>query len=250
MASSCGSCTGSHHNINRRRQGEVSKMTVEDFSDKCKVDLSSDALEELSSMERSLCKIFTRVEIKGKRERTVPVLLTHKMLKAIHLLLQFGSEGGIRLTNSYFFAYSFWDNFLRGCEVLRHASMQCGAKHPERLRATKLRKHVAPLCQVLNMDEHEIEMVAQFMGHSISVHRDYYRLPDNILQTAKIAKIFCLMDSGNLATQFSKSLDELVIEVKDDNIFVDNDVGEVVVEDSDMSDEELNSQVSHNGRLL
>ena len=74
--------------FNRRRQGEVSKMTVEDFSHKCKVDLSSDALETLSSMERSLFKIFTRVELNGKRGRTVPVLLTHKMLKAIYLLLQ------------------------------------------------------------------------------------------------------------------------------------------------------------------
>ena len=134
----------------------------------------------VSWRERSLCKIFTRVEIKGKILRTVPVLLTHKMLKAIHLLLQFGSQGGIRLTNSYLFAYSFWDNFLRGYEALRHASMQCGAKHPERLCATKLRKHAATLCQVLNMNEHEIEMVAQFMDHSISVHRDYYRLPDII----------------------------------------------------------------------
>ena len=62
-------------------------MTVEDFSHTCKVDLSSYALESLSSMERSLCKIFTRVEIMGKRGRTVPVLLTHKMLKAINLLL-------------------------------------------------------------------------------------------------------------------------------------------------------------------
>ena len=103
------------------------------------------------------------------------------------------------------------------------------------------------------MNEHEIETAAQFMDHSISVHRDYYRLSDNILQTAKIAKIFffCLMDSGNLATQSSKLLDELVLEVKDDDIFVDNDVREaVVVENSDVSDDELNSQVFNNGRLL
>ena len=211
--------------FNRRRQGEVSKMSLEDFQSRTKVDMSSDAMKALSPLEQSLCKIFTRVEIKGKRGRTVPVLLTSTFLNATNVLIQFRSKAGVRQSNRYLFAVCYSDNHLRGCDALRDASQQCGAKHPETLRSTKLRKHVATLCQVLNMCESEIEMLGQFMGHNMNVHRNYYRLPNPILQTSKLAKIFLLMDSGELTEQQGRTLDELRVDLDEDF----NSVGKLIV---------------------
>jgi len=54
-----------------------------------------------------------------------------------------------------------------------------------------LRKHVITISQVLNLKENEldIDLLAQFMGHDIRVHREFYRLPLDVLQTAEVAKI-------------------------------------------------------------
>jgi len=53
-----------------------------------------------------------------------------------------------------------------------------------------LRKHVTTISQVLNLKENEldIDLLAQFMGHD-RVHREFYRLPLDVLQTAEVAKI-------------------------------------------------------------
>ena len=61
--------------FNRRRQGEVSKMKLDDFLG-CHHAEEGDIQESLSLLERKLCKALTRIEIIGKRGRTVPVILT------------------------------------------------------------------------------------------------------------------------------------------------------------------------------
>jgi len=195
--------------FNRRRQGEVSKLTIEDYNRKRTVDDRSDSVDALSPMERSLSKLFSRVEIVGKRDRTVPILFLPWHIKAIDTLIRFRVQAGVVSTNCYVFAYSQSENHLRGCDALRNASVQCGASSPTSLQATSLRKHVATLCQILNLKDHELDLLANYMGHDVRVHRQYYRLPDDVLQTSKLAKVFLLMDGGNLAKQKGKTLDEI-----------------------------------------
>ena len=195
--------------FNRRRQGEVSKLTIEDYNKKHTVNDRSDSVDALSPMERSLSKLFSRVEVAGKRDRTVPILFLSWHLKAIDTLLTFRTRAGVVSTNCYVFAYSCSDNHLRGCDALQSASVQCGASSPTSLRATSLRKHVATLCQILNLKDHELDLLANYMGHDVRVHRQYYRLQDDVLQTSKLAKVFLLMDNGNLPQQKGKTLDEI-----------------------------------------
>jgi hypothetical protein len=52
--------------FNRRRAGEVSRMKVHDFNLRTKSDMSDHAQKALKSMEGSLCRPFTRVEIECK----------------------------------------------------------------------------------------------------------------------------------------------------------------------------------------
>ena len=63
--------------FNRKRQGEVCKITVDDYKKKGKAQ-NSDAELSLTDFERTLLKVFDRVEIRGKRGRTVPLLLTEE----------------------------------------------------------------------------------------------------------------------------------------------------------------------------
>jgi hypothetical protein len=199
--------------FNRRRQGEVSNMTISDYERRTKVNMTADTMNALSELERSLCKLFVRVEIAGKRDRTVPILLSTRAQDSIDLLLQHRTAAGVRDSNCYLFALNLSDNNLRGCDAIKKAAESCGADNPDSLRATYLRKHVATVSQILNLQNNELDLLAQYMGHDIRVHRQFYRLPDDVLQTSKLAKLLLLMDSGKLCEQKGKSLDELLVDV-------------------------------------
>lgn len=82
----------------------------------------------------------------------------------------------------------------------------------EPLRSTQLRKHIATLSQVLNLKNHEMDQVANFLGHDIRVHREFYRLPEATTQLAKISKLLIAMEKGSLTNLQGKTLDEIEIE--------------------------------------
>ncbi|KAJ8018850.1 hypothetical protein HOLleu_42935 [Holothuria leucospilota] len=89
--------------FNRKRLGEVAKMTTSDLT-KCTKGGNGVALGGLSKLEQELCKVLWRVEIIGKKGRTVPVLMTNKFKDAMDLLHQSRSKAGILEDNNCAFA--------------------------------------------------------------------------------------------------------------------------------------------------
>ena len=111
-------------------------------------------------------------------------------------------EGGILHSNQYVFAQpksEIWE------VVMWWRSMFLSAVQ----NVQPLRKHVTTISQVLNLKENEldIDLLAQFMGHD-RVHREFYRLPLDVLQTAEVAKILWAMENGQLQQLTGKSLDD------------------------------------------
>jgi len=49
---------------------------------------------------------------------------------------------------------------------------------------------------VLNLSEQELQEVARHMGHELSVHRQYYRLQDDIVELAKVSKVLIAVEKG------------------------------------------------------
>ncbi|KAJ4918539.1 hypothetical protein JOQ06_026217 [Pogonophryne albipinna] len=137
------------------------------------------------------------------------------MLDALSLLVSKITECGVYSTNVFLFARPKCMSYYRGQDCLRLHASKCGAKHPEHLKSTHLRKHVATLSQVLNLKNNELDQVADFLGHDIRVHRDFYRLPVPTTQLAKISKLLLTMEKGQLSSIQGKSLDEIDIEGKD-----------------------------------
>ena len=88
------------------------------------------------------------------------------------------------------------------------------AEHPEYVTSTKLRKHAATLSQLLCLKENELDVLANFMGHDIRVHREYYRLPENTLQTAKVAKILMLLERGQVNNLAGRNLEEINVNLE------------------------------------
>ena len=200
--------------FNRRRAGEVSKMTVADYSNKKLPNADGNIDPCLSAFEQQLCKLFYRTEIVGKRGRTVPVIFSKQVKGNIDLLLHHRSNHLI-VCNNYLFPTRTADSHIRGTDSMRRFANECGAQSPERLRSTKLRKQIATMSQVLNLDDNQLDILAQFMGHDIRVHRSYYRLPEATVQVAKISKLLLLMESGKPGLGKGQTLNDISLEIDD-----------------------------------
>ncbi|XP_056088670.1 uncharacterized protein LOC130087901 [Rhinichthys klamathensis goyatoka] len=227
--------------FNRRRAGEVSKMTLECFRKRDQTELHDDIAVSLSPFEQKMAKHFSRVEIMGKKGRKVAILLNPELVRAIKLLVDKRDACEVDGDNPFLFGRPKCspNSFFRGQDCIRLFASQCGAQHPEYLRSTQLRKQVATMSQVLNLKDNELDQLANFLGHDIRVHRDYYRLPDATIEIAKISKLLLAMEKGTLVNFQGKSLDE--IEIEDE---IDLDLDEEEVSDDDNEESEPVSGVS------
>ncbi|XP_070826723.1 uncharacterized protein [Chaetodon trifascialis] len=223
--------------FNRKRQGEVSKMEFQAFTSRNRTELNPDIMMCLTELERKLAKHFDRVEIRGKRSRMVPVLLTPDMITAMDLLVKNRNECQVRTENVYLFARPGVLSHYRGSDCFRKYANQCGAQYPEALTSTRLRKQVATLSTVLNLKENEMDQLATFLGHDIRVHRQFYRLPESTLQLAKVSKLLLAMEKGKLSDLQGKGLDDIEINPED----------EVATSDDDSSEETFADLHQHKG---
>ncbi|XP_071314144.1 uncharacterized protein [Trachinotus anak] len=198
--------------FNRRREGEVSRMELATFKARKKSEINEDMASCLTPLENKMCDFFTRVEIRGKRGRGVPVLLKPSMVSAMELLADTREMCGISKENIYMFARPGALSAYRGGECIQKFARESGAKHPEVLTSTRLRKHIATMSQVLNLQENEADQLADFLGHDIRVHRQYYRLPQGTLQLAKMSKVLLAVEKGTLSQYKGRSLDNIEID--------------------------------------
>ncbi|XP_060875396.1 uncharacterized protein LOC132952418 [Metopolophium dirhodum] len=207
--------------LNRRRSGEVERIQITDYLNRDKKKMQEEILKSLTEVESKLSNSFIRFEIRGKRGRGVPVLLTPDMKKSLDLMLDMRASVHIFEQNKNLFAIPYTAvGVYRGSDCLRSAAIKCGAAQPQLLTSTKLRKHVATITQLLNLTTNDREQLANFMGHDLAIHNEYYRLPDNTLQLSRVSKILLAAESGKINELKGKTLDEF------DDIIIPNDLNE------------------------
>lgn len=223
--------------LNRRRSGEVERIKLLDYLNRDKTKIQEDVQKSLTDVEVRLSKSFVRFVIRGKRGRGVPVLLTSTMKESLDILIQIRISCNVFESNEYIFAIPFTlVGVYRGSDCLRKAAIDCNASSPELLTSTKLRKHIATMSQLLNLTSNDKEQLANFMGHDLAIHNNYYKLPDETLQISRISKILLAMESGHLHELRDKTLekfDDYLIpntltdssedEEMDGNLFIYND---------------------------
>ncbi|XP_074532471.1 uncharacterized protein LOC141807667 isoform X2 [Halichoeres trimaculatus] len=232
--------------FNRRRAGEVSKMPLEAFQKRDQTELHGDVAASLSPFEQKLARHFSRVEIMGKRGRKVAVLLNPEVVCATTLLVKKRESCNVHKDNPFLFGRPECSStsHYRGQDCVRTFAHLCGAKSPQSMRSTQLRKHIATQSQILNLKNNELDQLANFLGHDIRVHRDFYRLPEATIEVAKITKILLAMEKGTLAEFQGKSLDE--IEIEDE---LDPEMGEDEQDDVDnkSNEDDESSSDEHGG---
>lgn len=175
--------------FNRRREGEVSKMSLNDFMLRNTFASNPDLYLALTKVEKKLCKYFERVEIRGKRDKKVPILLSPDMVSSIQMLVNYRRKCDVPDDNHYLFGRPEAESYLRGSDAIRAMACECGAKDPQTLTSTRLRKQIATMSQVLNLRDNEEDCLAGFMGHNIRVHQQYYRPRRNVTscQSCKVS---------------------------------------------------------------
>lgn len=80
---------------------------------------------------------------------------------------------------------------------------------PEAVTSTRLRKYIATVSQILDLQENELDWLARHLGHDIRVHREHYRLHDSTIELAKVGKFLYTVDEGKTTQWAGKSLDEI-----------------------------------------
>ena len=199
--------------FNKRRSGEVSRISVADYLKR--PDWSSKQNEEIcksmSELEKKLADRLDMIKVSGKRGRHVPILLTRDVVRAMDLLVRDRCHVNIKDSNKYFFATT-GDKYLRGHEVLHAIAQEAGLSNPSAMTSTNLRKYVATVSQIIALDKEELEWLADHLGHSIEVHRDFYRLQESTLEMSKVSKLLMAIESGSIHKFAGKKLSDIDVE--------------------------------------
>jgi len=144
------------------------------------------------------------------------VILTKEIREGIDLLISTREVVGINTSNPYIFANCRLGH-LRDWEVFKKitSNAELGLSQPQLIRSTRLRKYIGTVSQVLDLEDNELEWLANHMGHNISIHRDFYRLHHHTLELAKVSKILMTVDSGDIGKWAGKSLSEIEVNLDD-----------------------------------
>lgn len=163
--------------LNRKRVGDVQYIKVNEYTQSEFGRNQEECLNVLSESEKMLSVHFKRIITIGKGSKSIPILFPKNIQLYIEQLLSSRNINElIPKKNPFLFALiRSKDKWIDGSSVLRQYAANCGADFPKTLTSSRLRKQIATVLQILNLDETEKEQVASFMGHTKKTHEEYYR---------------------------------------------------------------------------
>lgn len=196
--------------MNRRRPAEVAQIKEETYKS-INLNIQETEFEGcLTETEKILLNSCSRLVIRGKRGRGVPVLLSQNMREQFDFIINV--RGNFIENNDYIF-HTTGKNFLDGTKILYKYAERCGIQNPKSISATRLRKHLATVTQLLQFSESDLEQLSKFMGHTLQTHCNFYRLSDSTYQTAKISKLLLLATEGGLEKYKGLDLNNIDIDL-------------------------------------
>uniref|UniRef100_A0A087XMQ7 Si:cabz01080528.1 n=1 Tax=Poecilia formosa TaxID=48698 RepID=A0A087XMQ7_POEFO len=146
---------------NRHRECEVAKLTIQDYRNRVtpqSAPSASSAMESfLSPFERQVLSHLPRAGVLGKRGRVQPLILPPHCESCLDLLLRTSPNVGVDPESPYVFSRPYHSPAtpLRGTDLLRNLARASGAKNAGALTATRVRRQVAILTQLLLLEEGE-----------------------------------------------------------------------------------------------
>ncbi|XP_039287568.1 uncharacterized protein LOC111055225 isoform X2 [Nilaparvata lugens] len=180
--------------LNRRRPGEVARSELSHFLNRPQNECPTpDVLDSLTEDERMALPEVSVFMVPGKLLRSVPILLTKSMEKAINLLITCRSKLQIPPENPLLFARVYTLNPFDGSKILRELRTTCKLLKPNFLTATGLRHHIATKSQVFG-DPEFTEKICQHLGHTSEIHKKNYRFPIQAMQRGQVGQKLLKLD--------------------------------------------------------
>lgn len=149
-------------------------------------------LQSLNQTSRKRSENYRHISLRGKRGRTVPAIIENKLKRLIQLLINYRDNAGVSKQNPYVFGLPSKGSLSKhhnACELIRKFADACGAKYPERLRGTMLRKHLATTSSLWNLGEDQMVLLSNFLGHSVNIHKSHYQLPRKAQEIVYVSQI-------------------------------------------------------------
>lgn len=216
--------------FNKRRGGEVSRLLLQTYNTRpnWKQSTNQEVLSSLQPLEQKLVDRVDLVQIPGKKNRKVPMLITEDVKEAMDILNAYRDKVGISSSNPYFFA-SRSAGYLDSWQAMSSITKEASLKQPELVTSTKLRKYNATVSQLFDLNHGELEWLSNHMGHDLNIHKDFYRLHDSTIEIAKVSRLLMAIDTGNASKFVGKQLDEITLDdfCYDNSIYdnIDKSVG-------------------------
>lgn len=165
---------------NRKRVGDIQYMELNTYKKQISLDNYSNSQAEMASSltenERILTRHYKRITNIGKGSRPVTILIPKTLQKYFSMLCTIrSSTDWFPCENNYFFTYPQSIRWINGCSIIRKYAKISGAKNPELLTSSRLRKHIATVTQILSLKGNEIDQLAKFMGHTTKTHETFYK---------------------------------------------------------------------------
>lgn len=190
--------------LNRRRPGEIERIKMVHYGSLERIDEKSnlDLYNTLNPRAKDIANKYSRILLRGKLNRTVPVLLTQEMVESLEMLIKYRKDAKVPKRNPYLFGIPGGpmeqEKCPSACEIMRKFSIACRAQVPSTLRGTLLRKHVATCCISLNLTDGEVEDLSKFMGHDKNIHLNIYRQPVATKDILQISQLLEKAQGGDL----------------------------------------------------
>ena len=69
--------------------------------------------------------------------------------------------------------------------------------------------YVMSCLQAMDLSQHQMDWVTEHLGHSIQIHKLYYRQTSSVIERAQVAKLLLLQDSGATDQLKDKKLEDI-----------------------------------------
>ena len=150
---------------NRKRAGEVAKCKLKNFLDSKIGDYGKQqtVIDKLSKLEQAIIDKHHLMRIVGKKGRHVSVLIPELLKDAMDILVECRDYAKIDKKNDYLFCKANMEGYLNPWPVISSLSKKYNLDHPETIRSTNLRKHLATSLLSLNVAGNDLERIATFM---------------------------------------------------------------------------------------
>lgn len=185
--------------FSKKRSGEIQKINIEDVENPRMIECP-----EVDLKTRKEAKVeMAHFVVRGKKNRTVSVIIRNEVLDWIKVILKHRSTAGVPENNRYLFGLPHpteTEHLVDICKAVSKFAKQCGAQKPELLGGTKLRKQFATQCRQLNLRDDQVQDLANFMGHHKDIHLAHYRKDGANAELQNFAPVLLQLERGKLAS--------------------------------------------------